>query len=236
MRVVGITGNYFLPLRTGAPSPKGAYYLCAEYWHALLSEPVLPWYMPYTQNDTLLKEYSNRLDALVLTGGFDIPSQFYGGDPSLDSLCTLDLPRVEMELKLLSLVWGRIPILGICLGMQIVNVFCGGSIWQDLPTQCPGSRNHSLSNKVPDLLAHAVSLVENTRLLGVMQKPKFMVNSSHHQAVRTVGKGLLINALSEDQIIEGIETPDGSFLGVQWHPESLDAVEQKRLFAWIAGR
>ncbi len=236
MRVVGITGNYFCPDRIGAPSPMGAYYLCAEYWHALLREPILPWYMPYTQDMNLLTEYSRRLDALVLTGGFDIPSHWYGGDKNLDALCTIDSQRADMEIKLLSLVWGKIPILGICLGMQMVNVFCGGTIWQDLPTQCPETSGHSLSKKNPDLLAHLVTLKHGSHLEKVMQTQKFMVNSSHHQAIRAVGKGLLVNALSEDQVIEGIETTDGSFLGVQWHPESLNAQEQKSLFTWIAGR
>lgn len=234
MKIVGLTGNYFVPDRLGAPSPYGAYYLCKEYWDYLNKFEVLPWYMPYTSDFKKLEQWAESIHGLVLTGGFDIPPGYYN-QPELDGVkATWDEARTVMELRLLDLVWKRpIPILGICLGMQMVNVYRGGSLFQDLPVQCPDTINHSASSKNPNLIAHQVKVLEDSALFSCLKRSSISVNSSHHQAVRQIGTGLKVSALAEDGTIEAIESLDRAFIGVQWHPESLDGDEQGQLLAWL---
>lgn len=237
MKRVGVLGNFFFPHRAGSPSPFGAYYINRSYSDAFVKQFVLPVSIPCLDS-TLSEEYYHSflesIDGLVLTGGFDIPASFYGQQELPDTNFTYDEFRTRFELKLLELAENyAFPILGICLGLQLYNVFRGGSLLQDIKTQRPNTLEHTFSNSDIRLLAHQVNLQKGTCLAGWYQEPDLMVNSSHHQAVDKLGAGLVINALSPDGIIEGLESTDGRFVGVQWHPEALhyQHLEHQRLFA-----
>lgn len=247
MKKIGVLGNFFLPERTGAPSPFGAYYVNRDYHDSFLLQGVLPVSVPYLDvaafNFGMEAQYEcadyceaflELVDGLVLTGGFDVPSVFFGQEELAGASFTYDERRVRFELELLKVAENlRLPVLGICLGLQVYNVFRGGTLLQDIKIQRPEALDHRLSCDDSRVMAHQVSLRPDSILSDWCQADQLAVNSSHHQAVDRPGEGLLINAESADGIIEGLESADGLFVGVQWHPESLQySMEgQRRIFA-----
>ena len=222
MKTLGVLGNFFLPEREGSPSVFGAYYLNKDYADAVSAYPVLPVMVPYLVCGQKIEAFLELIDGLLLTGGFDIPSRFYQEDELQGATFTYDSSRAEFELDLLKRAERRcIKIFAICLGVQMFNVHRGGTLVQDISIQYPEGLNHSYSNKDTRRLAHEVRIERNSRLYQILGKETLTVNSSHHQAIATLGEGLRVNARSSDGIIEGVECTSGRFLGVQWHPESL---------------
>ncbi len=160
-----------------------------------------------------------RYDGLIIPGGKDLPASLYGEGP----LCHI-LPeepvRINFEFSLLREIMGRKkPVFGICYGMQLMNVFFQGSLYQDIHSQVPGSLDH-LSG------GHGISIGHNPFVrVGGSQ-----VNSSHHQAVKKEGDGLKPFAWADDGIIEAFYGEAYRFLvGVQWHPERMQDSLSKRL-------
>lgn len=167
------------------------------------------------------KELLKRLDALVLTGGDDVDPAFYGEQPHT-SVRGLVHERDEFELALVREALERdLPLLAICRGHQVLNVAVGGTLIQDIPSQVAGAVAHDPEGE-RWALAHSVRIEPGTRLHGILGRDEVQVNSFHHQAVKEIGRGLVVSARSpEDGVVEGIELPDRRFaLGVQWHPES----------------
>jgi len=122
------------------------------------------------------------------------------------------------------------PVWGVCRGLQVLNVFLGGSLWQDLPSQRPGEIAHSVSEP-KDHLAHTVTVLEPGKPLGeVLARETARVNSRHHQAIKRLADGLVPIAESPDGLIEAVilDRPDWWVRGVQWHPENLVALAQQR--------
>lgn len=158
-----------------------------------------------------------RLDGLVLSGGDDIPADALG-EPLHPKAKPMARARWESECRWLeaALAMNK-PVLGICLGMQIMNVAAGGKMIQDIPDQWPGAIPHG---EPGTLQRHCVRAVEDTLLASLAPVPEFEVTSSHHQAVRDVPAPFRVAAVSPDGIIEAIEDPSRAFaVGVQWHPE-----------------
>jgi putative glutamine amidotransferase len=117
-----------------------------------------------------------------------------------------------------------VPMLGICLGVQVMNVAAGGSLIQDIDTQHDTEIRHA--SEPEDRARHDVIIEKGTRLARVLPAIELNVNSSHHQAIRRVGEGLRVTALAPDGIVEGLEDPRHPFyLGVQWHPEDMSGEE-----------
>lgn len=163
-----------------------------------------------------------HLDGVILTGGaFDVPPALYGAPPS-KRLGPLKPERTAFELSLLEGARARgLPVLGICGGMQLVNVACGGTLYQDLAEEFPDALAHEQpgDRRQP---GHAVNPQPSTRLAMLVGAAPLPVNSSHHQGIKVLGHGLRESARSSDGLIEAIEAPGDSFLmGVQWHPELL---------------
>ena len=161
-----------------------------------------------------------RLDGLVITGGaFDILPSLYGQKPHPD-LGELKPERTSFEFGLLRHAAGSgLPVLGICNGAQLMNVYLGGDLFQHLPEQVESDIDHAGPGglgRVP----HAVTIEKGTLLHRVVGCDEMPVYSSHHQAADRLGDGLLVGALAADGVIEAIESPEHPFfLGVQWHPE-----------------
>jgi putative glutamine amidotransferase len=178
----------------------------------------------FDERDSLLKKCSG----LLLLGGLDIhPACFNKGE--LKKYCDIDENRDTIEFTLLR--WAdssSIPILGICRGMQFINIYFGGTLCVDIPTFCKSSvknENHRDPQRKKDVY-HDVNINANTELAKCFgEKKSILVNSFHHQCVDELGKTLKISAKSPGGIIEGIENDSSqrkSFvLGVQWHPERL---------------
>jgi putative glutamine amidotransferase len=152
-------------------------------------------------------------DGLLISGGTDVNARLYGGEP-ISSEDAPDDARDRMELALLREALSRdLPVLAICRGMQLLNVALGGTLIQHLP-QTQAHRQRGVMD------AHSIHVMGGTRLAAAIGDGPLVVNSRHHQAVDTVGEGLVISARSNDGVVEAIEIPDKRFaLGVQWHPE-----------------
>jgi putative glutamine amidotransferase len=196
--------------------------------------------IPLLDDEATLKAMIERMGGLLLCGGGDVAAERYGErnqgalkgvDPTRD--------RVELFLTRLALAEGK-PVFGICRGLQLLNVAAGGTLIQDIAREAPDALAHP---RPGDQLVHGVSVAEDTLLHEILwgvpmmgeTDGNLMVNSSHHQAVKDVAKGLRAAAWAPDGVIEAIEGNriDGPFvLGVQWHPERLaeTAPRMARLF------
>jgi putative glutamine amidotransferase len=168
---------------------------------------------------------------LVLCGGVDVVPERYGEETLPDANVETFPERDDLEWGLLDAARAaRIPVWAICRGLQVLNVWLGGSLWQDLPTQRPGAVDHSVAD-APDTIAHAVRITAPGAPLGELLAAEVpRVNSRHHQAVKRLADGLLPVAESPDGLIEAavLTDPDWWVHGVQWHPENLTALAQQR--------
>jgi putative glutamine amidotransferase len=165
------------------------------------------------------------IDGLLLTGGADVDPALYG-EARHSSVEPAEPGRDEFELALVRLAVERdLPVLAICRGVQVLNVALGGSLVQDIPSQTPGTRAHSVAD-TPITWAHDVWVSKGSRLWQAMQErlnedAECQVNSRHHQAVNRVAGGFEVSATAPDGLVEAIERPASRFcVGVQWHPEN----------------
>jgi putative glutamine amidotransferase len=160
------------------------------------------------------------IDGLVLAGGYDCdPAQY--GERAHPTVEPMDVRRQENDLSLAKLARDRgIPTLGICLGVQVMNVAAGGTLIQDIDSQHETEIEHVSDPE--DRARHDVLIEAGTRLSEILGARELNVNSSHHQAIRDLGRGLRVTAHAPDGIIEGLEDPKHPFyVGVQWHPEDM---------------
>ena len=190
-----------------------------KYVDAVLQAGGIPFILPFTDNVQILQSVVSFIDGLLLTGGGE---------------CCRD--RDDFDYALLRLASERqIPVLGICRGMQIINTYFGGTLYQDLPAQYPSEINH----RSPDafmILQHNVRCLRTGKLYSVTGKESLKVSSIHHQAVKKLACGFKASAFADDGVIESIESDSEHIWGVQFHPE-LQAVEgdeaMKKLFVYF---
>jgi putative glutamine amidotransferase len=182
-----------------------------------------------------LHHLAPRARALLLCGGLDVDPERYGEEPLPHARVEVNVERDELEWRLLDLARDRrLPVWGVCRGLQVLNVYLGGSLWQDLPTQAPSQIDHSRSD-TPDVLAHAVQVIAPDAPIGErLTRDVPLVNSRHHQAVRRTADGFLPVALSPDGLVEAavLDRDDWWVRAVQWHPENLVDLAQQRAL-WI---
>lgn len=194
----------------------------------------IPIVLTLLDNQDDISQLADQLDGFLFTGGQDICPQEYG-QPPLRFLKEFYPPRDYMEKKLLEAIMTRDkPVLGICRGLQLINTVLGGSLFQDISEQM----NHELEllhrqhghYKFP---VHSIKIKESSLLYKILKEKNLMVNSMHHQGINELSSRLLINAISQDGLIEAVEIPELSFgLAVQWHPEFLwqESKDHFRLF------
>lgn len=177
------------------------------------------------------EQLMQELDGFLLAGGDDCDPAVYGEErhPSVEPMDARrqanDLALAEASRK------HQVPMLGICLGVQVMNIAAGGTLIQDIDTQHETEIRHA--SEPEDRGRHDVIIEKGTHLASVLPANELNVNSSHHQAIRKVGEGLRVTALAPDGIVEGLEDPRHPFyLGVQWHPEDMTGEESaSTLFA-----
>jgi putative glutamine amidotransferase len=195
------------------------YQLNHGYVEAVLGGGGLPILLPHAQ--AAAGAYLALLDGLVVTGGaFDVPPELYG--EARRPVCgRLQPERTRFEKDLLeAALAARIPVLCVCGGMQLLNVLRGGTLYQDLPADA-GVRGHE-QPPPKDAPSHEVAVAPGTQLEVLVGPGPLSVNSTHHQAVREPGAGVLVSARAPDGVVEALELPDLPFaVGVQWHPEAL---------------
>jgi len=210
-----------------------------RYIVTLTAAGAIPWMIPLVDDDeeTMRGIYA-ELDGVFLPGGADVDPASYNEERH--PLCDRsDPPRDRTELMLVR--WAmedRKPALGVCRGIQIMNLAAGGTLYQDLTHQFEGSIKHDYfvfdGKYTRDYLAHDVRVAEGSRLGTALGLRELKVNSMHHQGIRELGRGLVATAVAPDGLIEAAELPGEQFLvGVQWHPEVLtDGHEgMRRLFS-----
>jgi putative glutamine amidotransferase len=199
----------------------GLHQLRAAYVDAVARAGGIPLLLAPPLSGPALEKLLGHLEGLLITGGaFDIPPDLYGEAPS-PNLGKLSPERTEFELALLRGATERgLPILGICGGMQLLNVARGGTLYQHLPDQLPGIQHEQLADRRTP--GHTVEVESDSQLAALVGTEILPVNSSHHQGVKRVAPGLRASARSPDGLVEAIEDPAAKFvLGVEWHPELL---------------
>lgn len=237
--LIGVTADLSgVPAKGTHAAQEIALFLPQRYCRAIQEVGGIPLILPPIASRNGLRRILQGLDAILISGGnFDIHPSYYGEKP-IRALGLIKEERTEFELELVDLALKQnLPLLGICGGAQAINVALGGSLYQDIATQVPNATKHEQGAK-SDKGGHPIRIHPGTRLRQIVQRQTMEVNTTHHQAVRKVGKGLAINATAEDGLIEGLESSNHPFvLGVQWHPEILahkDPPERKIFSSFIA--
>lgn len=196
----------------------------ADYARGVMEAGGIPVHLPIDVDPAVVSE---RLDGLVLPGGTDIDPIRYGADPHPE-LLDLEQERDDLELGLLSAALDAdIPVLGICRGIQVVNVHQGGTLHQHVP-------EHGRFDLPIHTTIHRVEFAEGSTL-GKLYGPSAEVNSLHHQTVADVGRDLTATARADDGTIEGLEMGD-SVVTVQWHPEMMPTRSTDPIFSWLVSR
>lgn len=179
-----------------------------------------PLLLPCTGSLDRLEAALSLCDGLLLPGGGDIDPNLYGEQPH--TLLGAVLPELDLQ-WLHTARWAmahKIPVLGICRGMQLLNVAAGGSLYQDLSQRAEQTLQH-LQRQTRDAALHSVTLLQGSALARILGAGELRTNSLHHQAVKEAGQGFCACAWAADGVVEGIESTDGLCVGVQWHPEEL---------------
>ncbi|MDF0652937.1 MAG: gamma-glutamyl-gamma-aminobutyrate hydrolase [Nitrospira sp. LK265] len=220
--VIGVTSDFNAGDRKDMGGHEPTYFLRARYIRAVEELGGIPLILPLVAEPSARRRLLDLVDGLLITGsGPDLPPHLYGEEQHYEFPLVSER-RADFELELVHQARKRdLPVLGICGGMQTVNVACGGSLYQDISAQVPGALDHRQKTTAVHVV-HSVTVAPQSLLNKVIAKSKLMVNSSHHQSVKTVAPSLKASAMAPDGIIEAIESPPHRFLlAIQWHPEFL---------------
>lgn len=201
--------------------------LKSRYAEAVLAAGGIPLAVPPVGARAHIERLLARVDGLVLTGGDDFDTERLGLGPTHPAASPVPAEKQDFDVELARAALGRrLPLLGICYGMQLLALVEGGTLYQHLPEDRPGSRVHSGG------VLHAVAVTRGTKLSAALGVERLDVVSRHHQGVRGLGPRWSVSAVDDEDLIEGIERAEHPFaVGVQWHPELSPAGgPQGRLF------
>ncbi|HXX74194.1 MAG TPA: gamma-glutamyl-gamma-aminobutyrate hydrolase family protein [Nitrospiraceae bacterium] len=220
--IIGVTPDYNAGDRKEWGGREPTYFLRARYIRAIEETGGIPLILPLVTDRAARDRLLHDVDGLLLTGsGPDLPPALYG-ERQRYTFRVMSKRRSTFELDMVRLARKtNVPVLGICGGMQTMNVACGGSLFQDIPSQFATSLQHR-QLKPATALSHAITITPGSLLRRIMHTVTLRVNSSHHQSVKAVAPSLVASAVASDGVIEAIESPTHRFfLGIQWHPEFL---------------
>lgn len=198
------------------------------YLDVLYACGAIPLVLPFDSDAVDVEQILGICDGLLLTGGPDVDPGLYGEEP-IEQCGPIQMIRDELEYRLLDkALEGDMPILGVCRGSQILNVYLGGTLYQDLSAQLTESINHAMEPPF-EVPCHKVVLEEGEPLHVLLGVEDIPVNSIHHQAIKRVAPELVPLARSKDGVIEGVWMPGKRFVwGVQWHPEWIWDVDHRQ--------
>jgi putative glutamine amidotransferase len=211
--IIGITSGY--------DYDKNMLYVNNGYYEGIIKAGGMPIALPFSENEELLLHMISTCDGFLISGGPDIDAGYYGENNQVFngeiSPCR-DLLEVYVINKAMET---NKPLLGICRGIQVMNVARGGTIYQDIYAQIKVRDLIKHSQSAPKWYpTHSVLIEDNSKLKGILRNEIIEVNSFHHQAVKDLAPGFIATASSPDGVIEGIEHTGHRFaVGVQWHPE-----------------
>lgn len=219
---VNVRAPYSPLIGLSASISNGASRVSPTYIQSILKAGGTPVIIPAITDGKALRNIISNLDGLVLTGGADTNPLWYGEEPRQE-LATVDPVRDLYELKLIKLASDQnVPILGICRGLQLLNVAFGGTLYQDIPSQREEYIKHNQDNLPSTYGSHRVFIDPSSRLASILGKDTLIVNSLHHQAIKALAPIFKKVACAPDSIIEAIDAyPNRPIMGVQWHPEAL---------------
>jgi putative glutamine amidotransferase len=219
---IGVNADFAPAGRQG--NPPAAVRVAAGYLDAVVAAGGVPWVLPPLGKDANVDAFLDRLDGLVLTGAWADLDPRRWGLPTHPAVQPLPERRDDSDRTLVRrLLARRLPVLAVGLGMQQLNVACGGTLYLHLPEEMPRALPHRDPTGAPH--RHTILIEPGTRLEEIYGAGEVRVNSSHHQAVRQPGTGLRAAARAPDGVIEALEGTDAGWfcVGVQWHPESESA-------------
>lgn len=218
--IIGVSGNILTDVDGMFPGYRRSY-VNEDYITSIVKNGGVPLIIPVISDRYLIEKQIEKIDGLILTGGYDISPRFYNEEPQqkLGDICP---ERDEFEFLLLELATKKnLPILGICRGIQILNVYYGGSLYQDLSYRKATTIKHWQAH-YPSQVTHMINIDKSTKLFKILKERTLRVNSFHHQLIKNVPDNFLITAQANDGVVEAIERKDYTFmLGIQWHPEML---------------
>ena len=193
------------------------------YVNSVLMNGGVPYIIPVTDDVEVLRQITAQLDGIIFTGGEDFAPAYFGQEEH-EKLGEVNVTRDTYDLTLFKLAKDRnIPILGICRGLQLINVAMGGTLYQDLPSQKPSDINHR-QDEEGTVATHSVSIVEGSMMHQILGQKEVQVNTFHHQAIEKLAPGLKIVGWANDSVPEMIEAyPSRQIIGTQFHPEIFTA-------------
>lgn len=220
--LIGITCNYSqsdLGSEQGVGLPGQHWTLLAnDYVHAVEQAGGIPMLIPFPKDIQTVLALVERADGILITGGEDVAPFLYGEDVS-HRTTRLEPVRDKQDYLLMKhlIDYTELPVLGICRGLQMMNVAAGGTLHQDLAFL---GKQHAIMSASRDSFAHRVHLKEGSRLEQIIGNDSLLTNSYHHQAVKDPAPGFIVSGTTADDVIEAIEMDSDRFVvGVQWHPE-----------------
>jgi putative glutamine amidotransferase len=200
-----------------------------RYYEAVADAGGAPVLIPLLENIDALRATYEACAGILIPGGVDMDPATYGEAPH-EKLGRIDPDRDRIELQLTRwCIEDKKPLLGLCRGLQVINVAQGGTLFQDIDAQFDGAIRHDYFPTYGferDHLSHEVAVEPSSRLHSLVNLDQLPVNSMHHQGVKQLGRGLVACARASDGLIEAVESTNGHWMvGVQWHPEVFEATD-----------
>ncbi|WP_196592664.1 gamma-glutamyl-gamma-aminobutyrate hydrolase family protein [Pectinatus sottacetonis] len=229
--IIGISGS-ILADDSGVFRGYPRAYVNSDYVRSVEDAGGVPVIIPFEADEANIKATIELCDGLILSGGQDVSPLNYGEEP-LQGIGDVFPERDKFDFSLIRAAMDRLlPVLAICRGHQIINVYNGGTLYQDLSYDKNCTIKH-LQNQRPELGTHTIILEKNSRLADIIGKTEIITNSFHHQTIKTAGSGLEITGRAKDGTIEAFEHNNYPWLiSIQFHPEMMSAVNEdmKKIF------